>query len=1247
MADSELLAQLSKLIFTDDLTGLYNRRFLQFYFKQQRPPQRLALLLIDVDRFKSINDSYGHPEGDSVLKQVARVLAENVAPDDLVVRNGGDEFCILFPNADKPRARATAESILAAIARKPIHIAKLQRDITVTLSMGLAALPDDAADPDLLIEAADAALYHTKHTGRGRLTVAGEFDAAPALDEKRLAANFSHPPFVGRSSELGTLNSELGRALRGSPQLVLVTGPSGIGKSRMLRETMRLAESQRTIYVFSRCTEHSGLSPYRVLVNLLTAYAQNHLEHTRKLLESLSDEEYAALAKIFPTAVEITGRSALPSPLSPRPLFSALTGLVWDIASKSGLVLLIDNFHYVDLGTQEVLKWLLNAPECRLLVCAAANDLKPVKLFLQAARHTRIDLAPLAPAEITALLDLLLPNTQRPPDFDSALPPGGNPLHIIAALKFWINQGCIERDAGGWVFNSPLSPLPSTLDSLIAELLSSLDHEAVEVITNVAVMGESFHIDTVKGVVEKNEGELLDILDRLIKSNLLEAAGLSDFAFTSKKTQEVGYGAIDPNKRKSIHRKIAEVEEKRSPDADTLAYHFMQADDPRAEKYRALLSDRQALIVHADEVARIPEQTAPVDADTARHVIHALVAAVRTMRVYPAGAPVVDQTRRALFDALASAPPITLSRDRRGLLVNGQPAADPEKLLDLFEEKRIRSLTFIRGLAESELAALLSALVDRRAAPDWQQFTEPHIGVLPFVFVATADTGSLNLTQETAALVRDAMKYFKAAVDAVRVYPAGSAVIKDNIRLFFEALDKAFAIWPTVTVGVVEGKLVANTVPIGPAPDFLGGRTFTFTRGLALDETEQLVCNLASPPSLPHVAVSAVQFQLKAFGEIETRTLRASPAELAQRLLDLPTEEFLARLNTQLVENLVVDKHADLAAALLKKLSELLTHPHELHRARAAELVEAFLASPVAHDVVPLDPIVDALRAEESPTVRNLLVSVSRGIVARALEAPDLDVLLRLLWPYHGKPLPDPLRALDYEKVFRRFPDPRARNILLALGPLAVPRVVRMILEKGTHDAQWLLRELAADAAPQHLLDALTPETPADHAINALRSLAAIAKGKQLSLAKLLGHRDPRVHAELLRAAAELSDLALLRSSLPNRRTEVLALATELKLAPLAPDILLLFRAATDDDTVLQCCKFFSVCPDPAAVPDLIRVYERRSTLFRRGFKDSTRAAAIVALSKLDHPDARRTIELATKDKSLKVRSAAKALLHP
>jgi len=162
------------LAYNDQLTGLPNRRLFQDRLNHAlahayRHHGRMAVMFLDLDLFKRINDTLGHDVGDEVLREVAQRLLGCVRSDDTVARLGGDEFVILMPELEDPAdAARLAERIITAI-KAPIHTSG--RDLSVTTSVGISLFPEDGQEADVLLKSADTAMYQAKEIGRNRYQI--------------------------------------------------------------------------------------------------------------------------------------------------------------------------------------------------------------------------------------------------------------------------------------------------------------------------------------------------------------------------------------------------------------------------------------------------------------------------------------------------------------------------------------------------------------------------------------------------------------------------------------------------------------------------------------------------------------------------------------------------------------------------------------------------------------------------------------------------------------------------------------------------------------------------------------------------------------------------------------------------------------------------------------------------------------------------------------------------------------------
>jgi len=174
---------LRELSYTDPLTHVQNvrafRELIEHEFHMaKRYNHPVSLLMLDVDHFKIINDTHGHPSGDYILKELAVILRKSVRESDVVARIGGEEFCVLLPHADRSQAEKFARRIRKDVFRRKFTV--YGKDIHITVSVGVATFPLDVetTDAGMLVDFADQALLEAKESGRDRVVAFGTLDAA-------------------------------------------------------------------------------------------------------------------------------------------------------------------------------------------------------------------------------------------------------------------------------------------------------------------------------------------------------------------------------------------------------------------------------------------------------------------------------------------------------------------------------------------------------------------------------------------------------------------------------------------------------------------------------------------------------------------------------------------------------------------------------------------------------------------------------------------------------------------------------------------------------------------------------------------------------------------------------------------------------------------------------------------------------------------------------------------------------------
>jgi two-component system cell cycle response regulator len=163
-----------ELAVTDAVTNLYNRHFLEthldnIFSKSAEKRSNTSLLMLDIDLFKIVNDTFGHASGDEVLEEFSKRISDNMRSIDLVARYGGEEFVVVMPETDMEFALFIAERVRKQISDAPFKISGSDTPVDITVSIGVSIISDDCNTKEKLLKEADDGLYKAKETGRNKV----------------------------------------------------------------------------------------------------------------------------------------------------------------------------------------------------------------------------------------------------------------------------------------------------------------------------------------------------------------------------------------------------------------------------------------------------------------------------------------------------------------------------------------------------------------------------------------------------------------------------------------------------------------------------------------------------------------------------------------------------------------------------------------------------------------------------------------------------------------------------------------------------------------------------------------------------------------------------------------------------------------------------------------------------------------------------------------------------------------------
>ncbi len=293
----------ASLIFEDELTGLYNRRFLHNYFEQNLnwgslEENPVSLIMMDLDRFKGINDTFGHVAGDLALIHIANILREVASEKYLTIRYAGDEFIMVLPQTDKQAALTVGEGLLRAVQTTPLQL-EGGAEIALALSLGIASAPSDARDDKTLIQKADTALYYAKKAGRNRLANAGDIPPQGVFVKTALY-QLAGTRVAGRKSQFGAVAEALKRFSHRQTQFLLIEGTPGIGKTVFLKAIQKsVSQSKSVCHVYVPGLPQELFRPYYLMGNIVLNLLNRRQDKGEGIIGALSVEERHSLSPIL------------------------------------------------------------------------------------------------------------------------------------------------------------------------------------------------------------------------------------------------------------------------------------------------------------------------------------------------------------------------------------------------------------------------------------------------------------------------------------------------------------------------------------------------------------------------------------------------------------------------------------------------------------------------------------------------------------------------------------------------------------------------------------------------------------------------------------------------------------------------------------------------------------------------------------------------------------------------------------
>ena len=760
--------------FIDPLTRIYNQYYLfQFLPEEIKKAQLgnypLAVFMIDLDGFKYVNDTFGHLCGDEVLKQMAEILKKSVRQTDMVIRYAGDEFTILLPGVDQKKVEKLAQALVDNVAKTPFKGLDGQ-DLHLTISMGFSLYPDDGDRVDTLIELADKALYLSKQKGKNRVSQAKEA-TIEAVSSLVAMDSFPCPKFIDRKEEIDKLRNTFDASVLKSHtlQLALISGDSGIGKSRLLLELNNYVQDRAVVISCSASLVHKQ-DPYFLFARGMSLYLEKIGIHNPQLVSLLARvplEELAELGRLIPPIASLVKKQSevtLEEKQARFLLFKGFLDLLIEFNKFSPVVFLFDDVHWSDKASIELLRYLNKQERNKqiFVVCCVSEDKyqamteeSNLKGLLEEAlfvdNFLQIKLTYLSLNDAVEMIEAIFPGVGKNTEFCQSVyhETQGNPSFIEEILKSLVENATLIYQDNCWQIKkgSHAQGAPFSLEEMIKKRLRSIDEETKEMIVQAAVIGEDFSVDFLKKIDKRDEGFMLELLERAKKMHLIGEAGKKGkFGFINKNIQNMLYNELNEEDRHQLHQKVVKALREEHKDnldnvAGEMAFHYSHglAQDKSGEYSKTLEKTAQLfspaeIIEYFDKLATqaVGEEEKAIPLPSERMVSDALrfvrsfAGAIKVFHLYPLG----SMRASALAEALSILEPIwqesevlRLSEAEKNLTINGlrifpkaldQPHV--ENVVNVMMEYSIKALSFKKGVSLDELNKFLEHLSSTSAS---------------------------------------------------------------------------------------------------------------------------------------------------------------------------------------------------------------------------------------------------------------------------------------------------------------------------------------------------------------------------------------------------------------------------------------------------------------------------------------------------------------------------------------------------
>ncbi len=788
--DKELLS----LLYTDELTQLFNRRYLKevipAYLNQASKEKfTVAFYMLDMDNFKAINDGYGHRVGDRALKHFSKIISENIKDKGIAIRYAGDEFILIISKLTKKKARDIGMDVLQKIAASPLKVK--DKKLKIKYSAGVSLFPKDGKTLKTLFRKADEALYTAKDRGKGRVVVYP--DKGKLLTPSKLDSILSYPHIVGRDDTIQFLDKHLSG--KENPMVFPVLfGDDGTGKSRLMEHAREVAQQNIAFTLFAKGYPFWQTDMYSGVLSALGILFEQDLSISDEVFSKLEDR-YKLILKPHISlwdAKEVEEKEEVAA--SDRmALFEALTQVFIILREMGNGAVLLDNADQIDQPSLQFFdSQVEQTEESKLFFVSSINSPDLITgedklLFLlhsmpESAENSDIQKFQLGPLRLKHVHELVakqFDGKTLSPESEVALlhNSDGNPLFILEALSFLLIKGKIEAVGNEWDL-SLVKPedIPESLSNMIKERLMRMSEEAINVLKLASLLGDKINAQQLAEISELKEQQVTDILHHAQRQLFIEETPNPDeFVFAHRMDRSIFYSLMNEDERQQLHARAAEIEQKFSAGSlervvGKLAYHFQNTGHlDKAAKMFSILKDKMDAVFISRSAQKILQKRiltaslakeSPLEAEDLSNAIEAGRAfrtALNNIRLYPKEHENVKNSVERILQLLEpflaeKTEILSISVTPETVLFNGMPPPAKgidsqltEDLYGILSSYGLQGVLFVRGLTRDELERFLNLLTKppEEVAGQWdtlvQELELSHILPDRKMFVAVGE----------------------------------------------------------------------------------------------------------------------------------------------------------------------------------------------------------------------------------------------------------------------------------------------------------------------------------------------------------------------------------------------------------------------------------------------------------------------------------------------------------------------------